>query len=124
MTMTASNVSELLASAETDLNLVSRSMLAADPLLMQNSQFVLEQLVTSLYRIKTAALSTGASWPPGIRVQLDKFQSKLRRLQALGEIAMLAITLRSRQCGLSDRGYTARGEEQALPALSTMAFDC
>jgi hypothetical protein len=85
---------------------------------------VLEHLVDSLRRVKAAAGTSGHVWPAGIRVRLQAFQGKLRRLQILGDAAMSAVALRSQRSALSTGGYTVRGAESARPDLSTVTLDC
>lgn len=121
--MGARKVAELLDSAETDLHGVSRSMLTADPIAMQESQVVLEQLVGSLRGLKAAVGTSKHVWPSAIRERLTKFQVRLRRLQALADAALSAVLLRSQSPAFST-GYTAHGVEAMRPELTTLTLDC
>jgi hypothetical protein len=124
MTGGAGNLAEVLDSAETDLNGVSRSMLMADAQSMQESQVVLKHLVERLHRIKAAVGTPGQAWPPGTLARLQAFQGKLRRLAMLGASAISAVALRSQGAAFSTGGYTVRGVETLRPALSTVTLDC
>ncbi|MCU1257716.1 MAG: hypothetical protein JWO80_601 [Bryobacterales bacterium] len=121
--MSERQISELLDSAETDLEGVSRSMLAADLSLLQESQLILERLVESLSRAKAAVPLSAHAWPPSVRGHLQTFHGKLHRLQILGNVAASAVAVRSQRPELSTGGYTARGCESLRPDITTIAFD-
>lgn len=109
---------DVLESAETDLNMVTRSMISADPALLERSQVLLERLVGTLTECKRVAASIPAERSREVRARLQRLQGKLRRLQALGEAAASALG------GRPPAVYTATGGAGPAVELKTMSLDC
>lgn len=111
-------IADILESAETDLNVVTRSVISADPGLLEESRELLEKLVLTL----TALRRSASAIPPGdteqLRDRLGRLQVKLGRLQILGEAA--ACSLRRR----AENAYTVLGPASCSSDLTTVSLDC
>ncbi len=121
--MGARKVAQFLDSAEGDLCGVTRSMLAADPAGLRQSQALLERLVENLNGVKDAARVSGYAWPPAIRVRLQNLHRKLQTLEMLGEAALRTVAPRNEGRELSTRGYTAHGTESGRIVAASVTVE-
>lgn len=99
------------------------SMVAADPVLLRESQGVLGDLVERLSGIRDAVKTSGHSWPSNIRERLSLFCVQLGRLQRLSDAAMSSIVLRNQGSTLATGSYTVRGAETARLELTTVVLE-